>query len=152
MKHTSNRFKLAKNHATAYTSKQTGFSLIEVLVAVLVLSVGLLGIAGLQGVSLLNTHGSYLRTQAINFDYEMMDRIRANRTLILANGSVPAELLASWEAEVAQLLPAGDVDVTLGANNTATVTVTWVDELGADPGADPDADQRLISFSSTGRI
>jgi type IV pilus assembly protein PilV len=59
--------------------KQGGFSLIEVLIAVLVFSVGLLGLAGLQAISLKNVHSAYLRTQATFLAYDMIDRMRANK-------------------------------------------------------------------------
>lgn len=61
-------------------SKQSnqGFSLIEVLVSVFILSVGLLGLAGLQGFSLKQASNSYYRGQAIQLTYDMADRIRAN--------------------------------------------------------------------------
>ena len=62
------------------TKKRThGVSLIEVMVAVLVLSVGLLGMASLMGVSLRNTQSANYRTQAANLAYEFLDTVRANR-------------------------------------------------------------------------
>ncbi len=60
-----------------------GLSLIEVLVALMILSIGLLGIAGLQVVSMRSNHGSYVRGQAIVLTYSMADRMRANRLGIL---------------------------------------------------------------------
>jgi type IV pilus assembly protein PilV len=57
-----------------------GFSLLEVLVAVVILSVGLLGIAGLQVAGLRVNHSSYMRTQATLLAYDMADRMRANIT------------------------------------------------------------------------
>jgi type IV pilus assembly protein PilV len=59
---------------------QQGVSLVEALVALVVLSVGLLGIAGLFVESLRNNRTALLRTQAINFTSDMGDRIRANAT------------------------------------------------------------------------
>lgn len=56
----------------------SGFSLIEVLVALLVLSIGLLGLAALQTTSLKYNTESYLRTQATYLAYDIMDRMRAN--------------------------------------------------------------------------
>ncbi|NIR58097.1 MAG: type IV pilus modification protein PilV [Gammaproteobacteria bacterium] len=56
---------------------QRGFSLIEVLVAVLVLAVGLLGLAGLQMAGLKQNYEAYLRTQAVNAAYDIADRMRA---------------------------------------------------------------------------
>ena len=58
-----------------------GFSLIEVLIAVLVLSIGLLGLAGLQTMSMSNTHSAYLRTQANYLIYDLIDRMRINRAM-----------------------------------------------------------------------
>lgn len=55
-----------------------GFSMIELLVAVLVMGIGVLGITGLQMVSLQNNRGALLRSEAVMLAYDMMDRIRAN--------------------------------------------------------------------------
>ncbi len=55
-----------------------GFSLLEVLIAVIVLAVGLLGVGGLQVLSLKNDHSAYLRTQATYLAYDIMDSIRVN--------------------------------------------------------------------------
>ena len=55
-----------------------GFTLIEVLVSVLILSTGLLGLVGLQTAGMRNIIGSYNRTQASQLASGMADRIRAN--------------------------------------------------------------------------
>ena len=55
-----------------------GVSLIEVMIALFVLSIGLLGLAALQTVSLKYNHQSNQRTQAIFQAYDIIDRIRAN--------------------------------------------------------------------------
>ncbi|MDG4553253.1 MAG: type IV pilus modification protein PilV [Candidatus Competibacter sp.] len=55
-----------------------GFTLLEVMVAMVVLSVGLLSLAGLQVVGLRTGHSSYLRTQATIQSYDIIDRMRAN--------------------------------------------------------------------------
>lgn len=59
--------------------QQRGFGLVEVLVALLVLSIGLLGLAGLQAVSLRSNHGSFIRGQAVILANDIADRMRANR-------------------------------------------------------------------------
>lgn len=59
-------------------SRNTGFSMIELLVAVLVMGVGVLGITGLQVVSLQNNGSALIRGQAVQLSYEILDRIRAN--------------------------------------------------------------------------
>ena len=56
----------------------SGFSLVEVLVALLVLSIGLLGLAALQTTSLKYNTESYFRTQATYLAYDIIDRMRAN--------------------------------------------------------------------------
>ena len=56
-----------------------GVSLIEVLIAVLVLSIGLLGVAALQAQALRNNQSSFQRTQAVMLSYFMLDAMRANR-------------------------------------------------------------------------
>jgi type IV pilus assembly protein PilV len=61
-------------------AEMRGFSLIEVMVALIILSVGLLGLAGLQASALRSTHKSYMRTQAGIAAMEMAERMRANKT------------------------------------------------------------------------
>lgn len=55
---------------------QRGVSMIEVMVAVLVLSIGLLGMASLLGVSLRNTQSADFRSQAANLAYDFVDTAR----------------------------------------------------------------------------
>ena len=58
--------------------RQRGFSMIELLVAVLVMGIGVLGVSALQMVSLQNNRGALQRAEAVQLAYDMMDRIRAN--------------------------------------------------------------------------
>ena len=62
------------------TTQQRGFSLIEVLFAVLILSVGILGMAGLQVTSVQQNRSSLLRAQAVQLANSMLDRMRANNS------------------------------------------------------------------------
>ncbi|MDJ0878900.1 MAG: type IV pilus modification protein PilV [Halieaceae bacterium] len=59
--------------------QQGGFTLIEVLISTLVLTVGLLGIAAMQMVSFQTNQSAYMRSQATYLAQDMLDRIRANR-------------------------------------------------------------------------
>ena len=59
--------------------KQSGFTLIEVLVSTLVLTVGILGVAAMQMVSFQTNQSAYMRSQAIYLGQDMFDRMRANR-------------------------------------------------------------------------
>lgn len=60
--------------------KDSGFSLIEVLVTLVILMTGLLGLAGLQGRAFSSQIESYQRSQALILLKDMADRINANRT------------------------------------------------------------------------
>jgi type IV pilus assembly protein PilV len=59
-------------------SSQQGFTLIEVLVATLVLTVGILGVAAMQMVSFQTNQSAYARSQAVYLAQDMFDRMRAN--------------------------------------------------------------------------
>ncbi len=58
---------------------QAGFTLIEVLVATLVLTVGILGVAAMQMVSFQTNQGAYMRSQAVYLAQDILDRMRANQ-------------------------------------------------------------------------
>jgi type IV pilus assembly protein PilV len=125
-----------------------GFTIIEVLVALVVLSVGMLGIAGLYVVTLQAGGTAIYRTQAVNLASDMADRIRANRTAgtayqdgaagaLACTGAgavdcLPADLAADdvlqWNTELAEALPNGTGDIAVaggGAPFTYTITVSW---------------------------
>ncbi len=78
-----------EEHATTMMHKQAakdlfihqfnrGFSLIEVLVALVVLSIGLMGMAGLQQTGVRNNHNALLHSQASMLAYEIADFMRSN--------------------------------------------------------------------------
>ncbi|NKB99263.1 MAG: type IV pilus modification protein PilV [Pseudomonadales bacterium] len=58
--------------------RQAGFTMMELLVAVLVMGVGVLGVTGLQLVSLQNNQAALLRGEAVQLAYDVLDRIRVN--------------------------------------------------------------------------
>jgi type IV pilus assembly protein PilV len=124
---------------------QRGVALLEVLIAVVILSIGMLGLASLQVNSLRFNHSAYLRSQATILAYDITERMRANRQVALdgeynlALGATPAAEttvvaidLLEWRAQLAAQLPGGDgaIDVD-GANDTVTITVAWDDTRGA---------------------
>ena len=67
---------------------QQGFSLIEILITLVVLSVGLLGVAALHAESLRSSRSAYLRTKAVSLASDMADRMRSNRPAALAGNYV----------------------------------------------------------------
>lgn len=64
----------------ARRKSQSGFSMIEVMVAMLIVAIGILGIAGLQVLSLRMNQSALLRTEALQLGRDMIDRMRANKT------------------------------------------------------------------------
>lgn len=71
----------ARRHAPRTSGRNRGLSLIEVLVAVLVLGLGLLGLAMLQATNLRLTQSANQRTIATNLSSDLLDDIRSNRLL-----------------------------------------------------------------------
>ncbi|MDZ7770747.1 MAG: type IV pilus modification protein PilV [Woeseiaceae bacterium] len=127
-----------------------GFSLIEVLIALIILSVGMLGIAGLYVHSMQAGRTSMFRHQAVILAGDVADRIRANPMAAAAyagagadnscvNGGVnctPAEMAAHdiflWDQQAIDSLPNGDVAVVYDNGvvpPTYQITVSW-DEPG----------------------
>lgn len=153
--------------------KNNGFTLIEVLVALLVMSVGLLGLAALQATSLKASHGAYNRGQATFMAYDMMDRMRANRTQAIAgayngtynNGTAPAAAadvatqdLNDWLTNyVYVLLPAAQATINCTTpaigNNQCQILLIWSEgRLGGTAtgavGTDGDANTAEFTFTS----
>lgn len=122
-----------------------GFTLVEVLIAVLVLSIGLIGLASLQGVALQFNNSAFLRSQATNLAYDMADRVRANRRAALdlgaynlavadatpAPGTLAETDLNEWRTALQNNLPGGTGAVEVDAlNNDLTIIVCWDDTRG----------------------
>ena len=61
-------------------NRQRGMGMIEILMAVLITAIGLIGITGMQAVSLKNNLSALNRSNAIFLTGTIMDRIRANPT------------------------------------------------------------------------
>ncbi len=121
-------------------SSARGFNLLEVLVALLVLGIGLLGLAGLQVQALRFNHDSYVRSQATILAYDMFERMRLNKAqgAAYAGGDPggacndPGNALAlndrvCWHGFIAGTLPGGNATITAGANNLYTITINWLD-------------------------
>ena len=129
-------------------------TLIEVLVTLVIISVGLLGVAALQLTTVRNNYDSFVRTQAAVLASDMLDRMRANRSDVMANlykadfgditkpGNNAERDIAQWKATLKdQLGPnaAGRIVSVIGNDpltntriSTVTIDVRW-SERGADP-------------------
>lgn len=112
---------------------QRGVSLIEVMVAVLVFSVGLLGLSGLLAMAARSNDAAYLRTQVTFLAGGMAERMRANLIAVwngdydgeaaagghasacVATACTPAELArrdkAAWAAQLATAVPDATGDI-----------------------------------------
>lgn len=69
--------------SSPFPRRSAGFTLVEVLVAVLVISIGMLGVARLVLAAVKANDSAYFRTQAANLAYSMLDEMRANRAYAL---------------------------------------------------------------------
>lgn len=131
------------------TIRSRGFSMIELLVAVLIVSVGLLGIAGLQALGLRNNHSAYMRSQATILAYDGVDMLRADKdrattgSYDTALGTAPPSCsgavscgLNNWLTQLQTLLPNGTGSIAVAGNDTATIIVQWIDDRD-DPQAPP---------------
>ena len=134
------------NHTASRRTR--GFTLVEALVALLVISIGLLGIAAMQLTSLRSNHSSSLRSQATLLAYDIVDRMRANQnaanngaydialSATAAGGTVAGDDLVRWKQNLTNTLPAGKGAVARSGAGSATkftVTVQWDDSRGAAP-------------------
>jgi len=127
--------------------KNRGFSLVEVMVAMVVFSIGLLGLAGLQSLGISNNQTAFFRSTATQQAYNMADRMRNNIAGVDAgnynaiNKNIPAigtncitgtctpTQLANfdhfeWNTNNAALLPQGHGTVTL-TGSQLRICVMW---------------------------
>jgi len=153
--------------------KQDGFTLLEVLIALLVLSIGLLGLAALQTLGLRSNQMASMRTLATHYAYDMTDRMRANPEGVDANQYIftynpgsppayppttdcrtetctPAEMaefdISLWSNTLEQTLPSGRgrISQTVTAGvTTHTVTVFWDEERTGATGTSCGPDQNV---------
>ena len=136
---------------------QSGFTLLEVLVALIVLSIGLLGLSGLQTTSLRSNHSASLRTQATILSSDIVDRMRANRQAAVglaksydidfgdvaptgtcasscSETQVAARDLFEWRAYV-ERLPGGQSSISVDGDGVVEVQIRWADNRNSDAAA-----------------
>jgi type IV pilus assembly protein PilV len=123
--------------------RDRGFTLVEAMVALVVLSVGLLGIAALYVETLRANRTSLHRTQAVNVATDIADRMRSNRNPADAydcgspcdptagGNAIAIADLTDWVDQIEAQLPGGTVDVIYTAP-TATTPAAYVVDIGWD--------------------
>ncbi|MDR2365458.1 MAG: type IV pilus modification protein PilV [Zoogloeaceae bacterium] len=121
-----------------------GFSLIEVMVAALVLGLGLVGLVGLQVVSLKMNQAALSRSIASDYAYAMIDKIRSNainRRAYVTSGLISVDSVSSgggaavrnelalWTRQLDQMLPNARVQICL-RNDPALTYATGCGNTG----------------------
>jgi type IV pilus assembly protein PilV len=157
-----------------YTHKIAGFTLLEVMVALLIFSIGLLGLAGLQGGSLQNNKTADMRSIAIIAAHDMAERIRANnRDIAMDYDNIGTGIVApgtncvttagcttsasikdwdtyEWQTSLSTLLPSGRGTVARDANGALVITVMWDEartgKLGEACSGDPTVDLKCYKL------
>ncbi|HEX8615713.1 MAG TPA: type IV pilus modification protein PilV [Telluria sp.] len=128
--------------------RQQGFSMLEVLITMLVLSVGLLGIAGIIMTNLKNNHSAYSRGQATILANDIIDRMRANRTFaqpggkyVTALGAIPATTttvaesdVKAWQTSLDKNLKGGKGSIAFNPAGNVIVTIQWDDRRASGDG------------------
>ena len=151
-------------------NRQGGVSLVESMIALLVISIGLLGIAALQITSMKQNNSALHHSQAVWIGYNIADRIRANFTQFdsyagintnssysqdCAGGPCSAVQLvvsdaADWATAIKNL-PAGLGIISSPNANELLIRIMWDDEgtgaTGTACGSDPEVDLTCYTVS-----
>ncbi len=129
-------------------ARTRGLTLIEILVTLVVLSIGLLGVAALQIYSLQSSQVSAQRTIALNLAAKITDDWRSNRSLCTGAGAqLPTTIRSTWDRffesddGAVTLLPGGSATAVCDANQVVTVTVRWPSGRFDEEFADGDSDR-----------
>lgn len=134
---------------------ETGFSLIEVLITLLILAIGLMGVAALQFRGLQYNQDAYTRSQVNVLLYDIADRMRLNSANVanyVSNYTVTVDTAANdcdntvssdkdndlgcWHNSVDRALPPGSTAVITAAGSLYTATLSWNDRDGTNHSID----------------
>ena len=114
-----------------HKARQGGSMLIEALVSLLIFSIGVLSLIGMQATAIKQVNDAKFRSDASFLANQVIGEMWVNRTNLAAyayaGGQVPT-VLGNWIADVQSALPGADVNpptIAIGAGNVVTVTVSW---------------------------
>jgi len=109
----------------AQSGRAGGFTLVEVLVALVVISIGLLGLASMQATTVRNAYSTYLRSQAVVQANAILDRMRANRDQAVAHG---------YDITFTEAAPTTTCTSTCSPSNMASADLgAWLGDLASLP-------------------
>lgn len=132
-----------KTAQTISIANARGFTMIEVLVAMIILAIGLLGVAGIQALSLKQSGNSAVRSLVTMHAYDLSERMRSEfddvtvfeKASSTGCGGCNAKLEA-WHSRLLEDIPTAstEVDVTSNASETfAEISVDWTERgIGND--------------------
>jgi Tfp pilus assembly protein PilV len=102
--------------------KNIGFSLVEVLISLTVISFGLLGLLDAQLVAMADNHNIYLQKCAINQINTLAEQLRAD-----SSASARNQTILSWQNNIKKMFPEGSTDV-IQDNSIYRVTIKWSED------------------------
>ena len=106
-------------------NQQAGMMLIEVLVSLLIFSLGILGLVGLQTISSENTANASERSTAASLANNLVSQMWLKHTGDISSASLSSDFTA-WKNRVITSLPNASSNVVVdAATNTTTITITW---------------------------
>lgn len=135
-----NKYRFGVRNARALrAATQGGVMLLEALIALLIFSLGILAIVGMQATAIQDVGEAKYRSDAAFLANQIVADMWSNSTQLAkyawsGTGGAPT-LIANWVNTVQQRLPGANTYppvITIGANNTVTVTVRW--QQGRDKG------------------
>ena len=110
------------SRATART--QSGVMLLEALVAILIFSLGIIALLGLQANSIIQVSQAKYRTDASYLANQIIARMWVDQTNLAKYATKGYAGRQDWDTLVTSTLPAGDGAIDV-AGNRVTVTVRW---------------------------
>jgi len=119
-----------------FPRQPSGFSLLEVLITIVIVSVGLLGMAALQAFSLKANQSANSRTKATALAYMIVDRMRAHGGGALATAAayygggygIAHQDLLDWQTAIGDELGAGATgSLDFSTAGSIAVAISWTD-------------------------